>query len=128
MEFYEFNVSIFSGLKEFGDKKLWKDVRVILNKNESHEVIIKEALHQVKSYPKTHHCEVSIVRKIDDVEYEIKDKVNDVLHNVEQIMMNISVRKTEKSKICFENNFRNPDFSDLDWCYEQMYYLKKDFQ
>ncbi|KOS61502.1 hypothetical protein FJQ98_16310 [Lysinibacillus agricola] len=128
MEFYEFNVSIFSGLKGVGYKKLWKDVRVILNKNTSPEDIIDEALRQVKSHPKTHHCEVSIVRKIDDIEYEIKDKVNEVLHNIEQIMMSISVRKTEKSKICFENNYRKPDFSDLDWCFEQLYYLKKEFQ
>ncbi|WP_342532668.1 hypothetical protein MHB40_14530 [Lysinibacillus sp. FSL K6-0057] len=51
-----------------------------------------------------------------------------VLWEIEQVMMKISIRKTELIDKHRIENLCSPDFTDLNWCYEQLYYLKKEIQ
>jgi len=56
------------------------------------------------------------------------DKTKDVLWEIEQVMMRISVRKTELIDKYRIDKLGSPDLTDLNWCYKQLYYLKKELQ
>ena len=53
-------------------------------------------------------------------------KEENLMLDIERLMMSISVRKTEISNKYYYEKLGKPDFSDLDWCYEQLYYLKNE--
>lgn len=55
------------------------------------------------------------------------NKYNELIDEIEGVMMSISVRKTEYSKIAHDEKMNKPSFHDLDWCFEQLYYLKQKY-
>lgn len=54
-----------------------------------------------------------------------KNQHKELLDDIDRLMIAISVRKTEHSKIAHDEKISKPSFIDLDWCYEQLYHLKR---
>lgn len=65
---------------------------------------------------------MSQIENSNPVETNQKDLV---IEKLDDLQRSISVRKVEISEICLHEKLAKPDFTDLNWVIEQIYWLKK---
>lgn len=121
---YEYKVSMFTGLRGMESRGLYRVIIVESDKPLENEDVRLKALKQIGTYPRTHHCEIELVKQEN---HDYKDDTKEFTDDLDRLMMSISVRKKEISDKYRINNLGKPNLNDLDWCYEQLYYLKKKY-
>lgn len=122
---YEYKVSLYSGLRGSENRKLHRVLIVSSDDLLTNEEIRLQALKEMGVYPRTHHCEIELLKQICNCK---SNEVEEFINDLDRLMMNISVRKTEIIDKYKHNDLGKPNLNDLDWCFEQLYHLKKEYR
>lgn len=121
---YEYKVSMYTGLKGSESRKLYRVLIISSNDLLTSEDIRLQALKEIGHYPRTHHCEIELLKPI----CTCKNNNEEIIDELDSLMRSISVRKTEIIDKYNQNALGKPNLNDLDWCFEKLYYIKKQYE
>jgi hypothetical protein len=68
---------------------------------------------------------LAMFQEIEDLKRRIEENKGLAAEKLDELSRAISVRKVETSVICYNEKLPKPDFQDLDWMFEQIFWLKK---
>lgn len=71
------------------------------------------------------HDHTSLISLVSQLEDSREVKTNKTVDILDELQRSISIRKVEISDICHHEKLPKPDFTDLNWVIEQIYWLKK---
>lgn len=121
---YEYKVSMYTGLKGSENRGLYRVLIISSDDLLTNEEIRLQALKEIGTYPRTHHFEIELLKPIGSCN---GNDTEEIINDLDSLMMSISVRKTEIIDKYKHNDLGKPNLNDLDWCFEQLYYLKKQY-
>lgn len=121
---YEYKVMMYTGLDGSENRGLYRVLIISSDELLANEDIRSQALKEIGTYPKTHHFEIELLRPICNCK---SNEIEELIDDLDRLMMNISVRKTEIIDKYKHNDLGKPNLNDLDWCFEQLYCFKKQY-